>query len=336
MKSIQTAKRLSNVIPEPLPLSLVVAARAQVASGIVEFELRPAGGGALPAFEPGSHLTVETPSGARRKYSIVNPPGDRGRYCIAVKREAGGRGGSRSMHDDLPSGATLMAAAPENAFALAAGARRHVFIAGGIGVTPILSMVRSLVAADAAGEATPPFKLYYLTRDAAVTAYREEIAALGERAVIHHDGGNPAEGLDLWPVLEKPVAGTHVYCCGPRPLMDAVRDMAGHWSSAAIHFESFGVGDLSLFEPDQAFEVLLSSSQVRIAVAPGQTILEALGTHGAQVRRSCEAGSCGSCRTTYLAGDVEHRDLVLAEDEKATQLMLCVSRARGGELVLDL
>ncbi|MFN0161617.1 MAG: PDR/VanB family oxidoreductase [Burkholderiales bacterium] len=325
------------MIPDPQHLTLVVAGRSEVASGIVEFELRVPGGGPLPVFQPGSHLTVETPSGVRRKYSIVNPPSDAERYCIAVKREAAGRGGSRSMHDDLAVGAALKAEAPDNAFALVSGARRHVFIAGGIGITPILCMVRSLIAdADAAGEAPVPFKLYYLTRDAAVTAYRDEIAALAERAVIHHDGGDPAAGLDLWPVLEKPAAGTHVYCCGPRPLMDAVRDMAGHWSSAAIHFESFGAGDASLFEPDQAFEVLLARAQVRVGVTPGQTILEALGAHGAQVRRSCEAGSCGSCRTTYLSGDVEHRDLVLAEDEKATQMMVCVSRARGGELVLDL
>jgi phthalate 4,5-dioxygenase reductase subunit len=154
--------------------------------------------------------------------------------------------------------------------------------------------------------------------------------------VLHHDEGDPANAYDLWPVLERPVAGTHVYCCGPRGLMDAVRDMTGHWSDSAIHFESFGVGDASMFEPNQPFTIKLAKSGDVIDVGVKQTALEALRAHGCSVASSCEAGSCGSCRTHYMSGDVEHRDLVLGEDDKDTQIMVCVSRARGGELVLDL
>jgi phthalate 4,5-dioxygenase reductase subunit len=316
---------------------LEVQRRTTVAADIVEFELCHPEGVPLPPFSPGAHLRVQTPSGAERKYSLVNPPSDRERFVIAVKRDAGGRGGSVSMVDDLKEGALLSVGLPDNAFPMAEHAKRFIFIAGGIGITPILCMVRTLLRYEETLEREPvPFKLYYLTRDAANTAYRDEVAALGAKAVLHHDQGDAANTYDLWPVLEKPVAGTHVYCCGPRGLMDAVRDMTGHWSDAAIHFESFGVGDASMFEPNQTFAVKLARSGEVIPVAPQQTVLEALLAHGCRVSSSCEAGSCGSCRTGYLAGDVEHRDLVLGEDEKSHQIMVCVSRARGGELVLDL
>ena len=199
-------------------------------------------------------------------------------------------------------------------------------------------MVRTLRGYEETLEQDPvAFKLYYLTRDAASTAYRDEVAALGQaRAVLHHDGGDAANAFDLWPVLEKPATGTHIYCCGPRPLMDAVRDMSGHWPASSVHFESFGVGDASLYEPNQAFTVVLARSGLTIPVAEGETILEALRNHGQRVQSSCEAGSCGTCRTVYTAGNVEHRDMVLMDDEKADQIMVCVSRARGGVLELDL
>ena len=320
---------------------LIVAARREVAKDIVEFTLRDGSGAALPMFMPGAHLRVVTPLGAERKYSLTNSPADsreHARYIIAVKREANGRGGSASMAVGLRVGAELMVAAPDNAFPMVTDAKRFIFIAGGIGITPILGMVRTLRGYEESLEQDPvPFKLYYLTRDAASTAYRDEFSALGStRAVLHHDGGNAANAFDLWPVLEKPVAGTHIYCCGPRPLMDAVRDMSGHWSASSVHFESFGVGDASLYEPNQAFTVVLARSGMTIPVAKEETILEALRNHGQRVQSSCEAGSCGTCRTVYTAGDVEHRDMVLMDDEKADQIMLCVSRARGGELVLDL
>ena len=328
---------------------LQVARRTQVARDITEFELRgPQGApGAvvtpdapLALFTPGAHLRVQTPSGAERKYSLTNSPADSAalrRYVIAVKREANGRGGSVSMADHLKPGDMLKVDAPDNAFPMAGNAKRCIFIAGGIGITPILCMVRTLQGWDKTLEPDPvPFTLYYLTRDAASTAYRDDVARLGTKAVLHHDGGDPAQAYDLWPVLEKPQAGTHVYCCGPRGLMETVRDMTGHWPDSAIHFESFGVGDAARFEPNQPFTIKLALSGALIEVDTQHSALEALRAHGCRVASSCEAGSCGSCRTEYLSGDVEHRDLVLSEDEKAHQLMVCVSRARGGELVLDL
>ena len=319
-------------------LALLLVRRTEVARDIVEFEFAAADGAELPPFEPGSHIGVLTPAGVVRKYSLVNPPSQRQRYVIAVKRESNGRGGSVSMVDGLAGGTTVEVEPPQNAFALAPAAHRFLFIAGGIGITPILGMVRHLREAREPGEAGPDFRLVYLTRSPEDTAYLAELfdPGLASQVSLHHDGGDPAQGFDLWPLLEKPQAGTHVYCCGPRGLMDAVRDMTGHWPSSSMHFESFGVGDATRFEPDRPFTLRLARSGRQIEVDAGQTILEALGAHGVRVSSSCEAGSCGTCRTTYLSGDVEHRDMVLAEDEKADQIMVCVSRARGGVLELDL
>ena len=143
---------------------------------------------------------------------------------------------------------------------------------------------------------------------------------------IHHDGGDLAKALDLWPVVEKPQG--HLYCCGPRGLMQSVRDMTGHWSPSAVHFEAFTEAG----EPkpdDRPFTVRLAKSGGSVAVPVGKTILEALRDHGLDVPSSCESGTCGTCRTRLISGDVDHRDLVLADDEHAGNIMVCVSRARS-------
>jgi phthalate 4,5-dioxygenase reductase subunit len=182
-----------------------------------------------------------------------------------------------------------------------------------------------------------PFKLYYLCRDAAGTAFAEQLAApeLAGRVRIHHDQGDPARSLDLWPVLEKVVPGAHVYCCGPKGLMDAVRDMSGHWPETAIHFESFGA-DTRPHADDQAFEIELARSGRVLQVGVGQTMLQVLRQAQVQVPSSCESGTCGSCKVGLLAGQADHRDLVLLPEERASQVMVCVSRAQGDRLVLDL
>lgn len=326
---------------------LLVARCTARAAGIVEFELVAPDDAPLPRHGAGAHLPVQAPNGMRRNYSIVNPPPTPARsgpahYLIAVKREPDGvgRGGSASMVDQLSEGSTLMVGAPVDGFPLVDDARALILIAGGIGITPILCMARTLLQwQDAGARAAVPFQLHYLARDAATAAYADEVAAMGameSQAQVHFDGGDPAQGFDLWPVLEAPRSGTHVYCCGPKGLMDAVRDMTGHWNPSTIHFESFGVGDVTQFEPNQAFQVRLARSGDFISVATDESILDALRKHGHHVQSSCESGTCGTCRTVYLEGDVEHRDMVLADQEKAEQLMVCVSRARGGELVLDL
>ena len=310
---------------------LAVTAAEPVAEGIVRIELRHPDGAALAPFTAGSHVPVVTPSGVVRRYSLSNDPHEEDRYEIAVKREAAGRGGSISMADTLRAGDRLMVAQPRSEFSLAPRAKRFLFIAGGIGITPILAMMRYLATSGAHG-----YKLIYLTRDASSTAFADVLAAppFASATTIHHDRGDPANAFDLWPLLEKPTAA-HIYCCGPRALMDGVRDMSGHWPFGAVHFESFGV-DAATRSHDVAFDVELARSRRSIHVPANRSILEALREENVHVRSSCEAGSCGSCRTGLLAGDVEHRDFVLSEGERATSIMVCCSRARSGPLVLDL
>jgi phthalate 4,5-dioxygenase reductase subunit len=310
-------------------LTLQISRSWMAAEGIRGFELRRSGGGDLPAFEPGAHIGVRTPNGSLRKYSLCNDPAERDRYEIAVLRETAGRGGSAAMVDDARDGADIEVAPPHNDFPLVESAAGHTFIAGGIGITPILSMIRHLKSRTGSR-----FKLYYCTRNAAGTAFRDELSAPEFRGqvVLHHDGGDPSRSLDLWPVLEVPRG--HVYCCGPRGLMQAVRDMSGHWSPSAVHFEAFA-------EPQQArpddrpFRVRLARSNAIVEVPVGTTILEAVRASGHEAASSCESGTCGTCRTKLLAGEPDHRDLVLADHERAGNIMICVSRAMSDELVLD-
>jgi len=313
-----------------MPLTLEVRRAEQAAADIFVFELRHPQGCALPEFTAGSHLTVRSPNGSLRKYSLCNDPAERDRYVFGVKRDPAGRGGSVDLVDHVHAGDTLEVSQPHNAFDLDPRARSFILIAGGIGITPILSMARRL---NAEGR---PYMLYYCTRSAEATAFRDELAGdeFKGKVVIHHDEGNPEKSFDLWPILEKPTAA-HVYCCGPRPLLEAVRDMTGHWSRSAIHFESFIDAAAARKPEDRAFTVVLASSGERIGVAPGASILEAIRSRGHDAPSSCESGTCGTCRTRLVSGEADHRDLVLMDDEKATQIMICVSRALSPEIVID-
>lgn len=313
-----------------MPLRIARITRA--AEGIRSFELVHPDGSELPPFTPGSHVKVQVPNGQVRKYSVCNDPAERHRYVITVKRDAGGQGGSVSLCDDSREGDTLPTSLPDNAFPLVADAKRYVFIAGGIGITPILSMIRSF------GELPPaPWKLYYLTRSPQSTAFLQELKAPEYRGkvVIHHDEGDPDNAFDLWPVLERPTPGTHIYCCGPKPLMEAVRDMAGHWSAKNVHFESFNEGG-EVRPDDKPFTVVLARSGQRFEVPVGKSILNVLREHGCNAPSSCESGTCGTCRTRLVAGEADHRDMVLMPEELQSQIMICVSRAKGDELVIEL
>jgi phthalate 4,5-dioxygenase reductase subunit len=315
--------------PQPtLPVRIARAER--IAADIHLFELRGLDGAALPSWTAGSHISVWSPNGSVRKYSLCNDPAETDRYHIAVKRDAAGRGGSVDLVDNTAVGDRLEITTPHNAFELAPKAPSFIFIAGGIGITPILSMMRML---NADGRR---YKLYYLTRSREHTAFADELEGEDFRGkvVLHHDGGDPARAFDPWPVLEKPTSA-HVYCCGPRPLLEAVRDMTGHWSKASIHFESFADAGAAARTDDKPFAVRLARSGDRIMVGPGISILEAMRAHGHDAPSSCESGTCGTCRTTLLAGEADHRDLVLMDDEKATQIMICVSRALSPEIAID-
>jgi phthalate 4,5-dioxygenase reductase subunit len=317
----------------PPMMILVVRRKAPIARDIFLFELADPQRRELPAFTAGAHVAVMTPSGALRRYSITNAPDERDHYAIAVKRESAGSGGSATLVDQVAVGETLSVAPPENYFALADDASEHLLIAGGIGITPILSMARHLLAR---GE---NFRLVYCSRHPEGTAFLDELAApgLAERVLVHHTHGDPARALDLRPLLADHTHGTHVYCCGPRRLMQGVRELTAHWPAAAVHFEDFGTSadprDANGVKP---FMVRLARSGVTVQVPPDMSILGALRSRGLPAPSSCESGTCGSCRTRLLTGEADHRDFVLDEDEQKEEIMICVSRACSDELVLDL
>jgi len=194
-----------------------------------------------------------------------------------------------------------------------------------------MAMIRDVVAR---GEQR--FRLYYLTRSAADTAFLEELVqpSLAANVVVHHDGGDAAHSFDLWPLFERP-RPVHVYACGPRPMLQAIRDMSGHWSASAIHIESFADARTLAVPEDRPFRVRLARSGETVDVAADQSILDALRARGHDVPSSCESGTCGTCRTRLLAGEADHRDLVLTEDEQADHIMVCVSRAHSPEIVID-
>lgn len=315
---------------EPDFMSLTVARKEPVANGITLFELRRGDGLPLPPFTAGSHLTVQVPNGMRRNYSLCSDPAKTSHYQIAVKRDERGRGGSVSMSDGVQAGQQLLVSSPRNNFELAERAGSFLFVAGGIGITPILSMMRHLKRGG-----DRPFKLYYCTRDADSTAFIPELTAeFGDAVTVHHDNGDIDQALDLWPVLEKP-SGAHVYCCGPKGLMESVEDMAGHWPSGTVHFESFGV-NAKAFAENQPFRVKLEKTQQTLDVPVDKSILETLRAYGLRVPSSCESGTCGSCKTRLLAGEAEHRDMVLRDEDQNDYIMVCVSRGKSPELVLDL
>ena len=315
----------------PTSMTLRVASKKEIARDIIQFELRDPEGEALPPFTAGSHISVKTPCGLVNKYSLCNCPGETDRYVIAVKRDEKGRGGSVSMAQDLAEGAELQASIPDNAFELTDKRPDFIFIAGGIGITPIYSMIQSLKA-----RGIESFRLFYLTRDPESTAFLQELgsADLKDKVVIHHDNGNLDDAYDLWPVLEHP-KNSQVYCCGPRFLMEEVKDMTGHWNEGTVTFESFGT-EAKQAQNNVAFDVVLQRRGQTIRVDERSTILEALAANNIIVPSSCESGTCGTCKTDLISGDVDHRDMVLTEDEQSCKIMVCVSRARTGNLVLDL
>jgi phthalate 4,5-dioxygenase reductase subunit len=315
--------------------SLLVQSKSQVAKDIWSFRLVHPEGHHLPAFKAGAHITVQTPAGQRRNYSLCNDPAETS-YCeIGIKLEHKGRGGSRSMVDQVEVGQLLNVSAPKNDFELLDPAHEVIFIAGGIGVTPLLSMARQMSRLQSNG-GQGRFRFYYCARDAEGAAFKPELEALQNAGEVsfHFDAGNPDDGLDFWPVLEKP-SQAHIYCCGPQGLMDAVKDMSGHWPQGRVHFESFGASAAQQFS-NSPFQIKLSQSQALVPVAADESILEALRKAGHRVPSSCESGTCGSCKTGLVAGQVEHRDFVLTDTEKLNHIMVCVSRARHPNDVIEI
>src|SRR6266404_6414554 len=315
-------------------MQLRIRSIAYLAQDINGYELVDPNGRDLPRFSAGAHVGVRVGEAVWRDYSLWNDPAERRRYCIAVLREKLGEG-SRRLHDQIRVGDLVEVSLPRNHFPLAETAERHLFLAGGIGITPIMAMIAELKRRH--GE----FRLYYCTRAPEKTAFRDELdllAAMG-RVVFHYDGGDPAKGLDIAALLREPQAGTHLYYCGPAGMMAAAKAASARWPAETVHCEYFtgpAAAPPARLEDDRAFTVRLAQRGGEYEVMPGETIIEVLRRHGIETRTSCELGYCGACLTRYLAGEPDHRDPILNEAARKTHLLICCSRAKSAELVLDL
>ena len=313
--------------------ALEVAAVRDEAAEVRSFELDDPDGWILPEWPPGEHIDVLAPDADPemvRQYSLCGNPDDRRRYRIAVLREEDGRGASRFLHDRVEAGARLLVSAPRNNFPLVASPR-YLFIAGGIGITPLLPMLRAAAARGAHWE------LSYGGRRRDRMAFLAELDGHGERvrALPEDEHGL----LPLAGILDAAGPGTAVYCCGPEPLLAAVERLWGERRTGTLHIERFQPRPQEpAAAPDQEFEVRVASTGATVRVGAEQSIMDALGAAGIDVPSSCREGTCASCETTVLDGEVEHRDSVLTEDERVNgdTMMLCVSRAASPQLVLDL
>jgi vanillate O-demethylase ferredoxin subunit len=311
------------------PILYVKVARVRdEATNIKSFELVSIDSKVLPAFTAGAHIGIHLPNGIRQ-YSLCNDPQERNRYLIGVQKEEAGRGGSKLIHEKLVAGKMLKITAPRNHFPLA-DSGDHILLAGGIGITPMLSMASELARRNQA------FRLWVFTRAPERTPFRERLAELAQAgmATVHHDGGDKAKSFDVGGLLADFAPGRHMYCCGPQGFINTVHQATAHWPAKNRHFESFmpaaPQGNAS------SFKVIGARSGVTLVVPPDQSMLKTMLEGGIDTDFACENGTCGACKVRYLAGEPEHRDMVLTEEEKKHYLMPCVSRAKGDSLVLDL
>ncbi|MFF2846480.1 PDR/VanB family oxidoreductase [Streptomyces sp. NPDC058001] len=332
---------------DPAPeaeLTLVVVRRTDEADGVVSLVLRRPDGGDLPVWEPGAHVDLlldvrdapagdagrSGPEGLTRQYSLCSSPGDRGAWRIAVLREPAGRGGSAHVHDRLAEGDTVRVRGPRNHFALEPSPT-YLFLAGGIGITPLVPM---LAEAERHGRA---WQLVYGGRGLASMAFREELRSrYGDRVRLWPE---ETRGLiDLESLLGTPSPGTLVYCCGPEPLLRAVEEACRKWPEGALHVERFTPREQTAPVLDGTFEIDLARTGITLAVPPDTSVLDVVEAAGVQVLTSCREGTCGTCETEVLAGEIDHRDSLLTVAERAANdtMMICVSRAACPKLVLDL
>ncbi|ALE84454.1 ferredoxin [Pseudonocardia sp. HH130629-09] len=306
-----------------------VAGRRRESDGVVSLELVAADGGRLPDWTPGAHVDLVLPGGHTRQYSLCGDRWDAHRYRVAVLREAAGRGGSAWVHDRLAVGDEIGLGGPRNNFPLVP-APRYRFVAGGIGITPMLPMIATadLLGAD--------WALLYGGRTRGSMAFTAELAAHGDRVrtVPQEEQGL----LDLPGFLGAPAPDTRVYGCGPAPLLTALARATAGWPSHAVRTERF-VPRATGAVRDTAFEVHLARRGTDVTVPPGRSVLDAVADAGVDVLSSCRQGTCGTCETTVLAGVPDHRDSVLDDDDEraaADCMLVCVSRSVGPRLVLDL
>ena len=311
-------------------LELVVRSMTWEAAGVMSVTLAGPGGEQLPPWEPGAHLELDLGKWVRQ-YSLCGDPDDRGTYRVAVLYEPDGRGGSAYVHEELRPGGTVRVRGPRNRFPLA-DAERYLFLAGGIGITPLLPMIARVAAGDV------PWRLVYGGRSRDTMAFLPDLARYADAVTVVPEDSDGRPDLDA--LLGTPEPGTAVYCCGPEGLLSAVERRCEAWPDGSLHVERFAAAprDPALDGEDTAFEVECAQSGVTVDVSAEETVMDALERSGVQVPNACREGICGSCETPVLAGVPDHRDGLLTDEEQAagTSMMPCVSRCLSARLVLDL
>jgi vanillate O-demethylase ferredoxin subunit len=313
-----------------MTLRLRVKSATWEAPIITSYDLRPMEGGELPAFTAGAHIDLTLPNGLIRSYSLVNPQTERHRYVIAVQKDRASRGGSKWVHENYRPGDILTINGPRNNFPLNEAAEKSILIAGGIGVTPIVSMTERLAALGR------DWELVYCARTRADTAFAENLQKFGPQVRFNFDGEPGGKMLDIAAVVRAAPANAHFYCCGPLPMLSAFEAATADLPRERVHVEYF-----TAKEPPAVgggFKVVLAKSGKEFIVAPGKTILDTLLDAGLDIPYSCMEGVCGTCETKVLEGTPDHRDLILTEDEHAAgkSMMICCSGSKSEKLVLDL
>jgi len=309
---------------------LLVQKAEVVAEDVVALTLVSPTGETLPSWSPGAHIDLVLADDLIRQYSLCGSPGDDTAWRIGVLRTPDSRGGSQRVHDTLTEGATVAIRGPRNHFQLVA-ASNYLFIAGGIGITPILPMIAQAEAAGA------DWRLLYGGRHRASMAFLPELARYGDKVTVVPQ--DEAGFLDLDAALGTPQAGTLVYCCGPEGLLSAVETKCASWPTGSLHLERFAAKPQETSAvADETFELVLQQTGVTVTVRPDQSVFQAALEAGANVLGSCMEGVCGTCETEVVEGDVDHRDSVLNDDERASNefMMICVSRCKSKRLVLDI
>jgi ferredoxin-NADP reductase len=310
---------------------LIVQDVAAVADDVVALTLADPSGAALPAWTPGAHIDLVLDESHVRQYSLCGQPGEPGRWRVAVLNAPDGRGGSARVHETLKPGATVRVRGPRNHFPLVA-ARRYLFIAGGIGITPVLPMIAEAAAAGA------DWQLLYGGRSRSSMAFLDDLAGYGDRVrvVPQDEAGMP----DLAAELAEPRPGTQIYCCGPEGLLAAVETLCGSWPKGSLHVERFAAKaePASTAEENPPFELVLQRSGLTLTVPGDKSIFDVVREAGVSVLGSCLEGICGTCETEVIDGEPDHRDSVLTaeEQESGEFMMICVSRCRSSRLTLDL
>ncbi|MBB1033641.1 oxidoreductase [Dietzia sp. CQ4] len=319
-------------MPTPDTVDLVVLDKEVVAAGIVRLTLARPDNDDLPHWEPGAHIDLHVGRSGTliRQYSLCSSPTDRSHYQVAVLREPASRGGSSYIVDELRVGDSVPVSLPRNHFDLAPS-QRYLFIAGGIGITPIVPMIEAVEAAGA------EWTLIYGGRTHASMAFADDLdETWGPRVVLRPQDEYGL--LDLEALLASPTDDTAIYCCGPSPLLDAIETACRFWPSGALHIERFApISDTPSSEGDTDFEVEFAQSEVTLTIPADRSIVDVADEAGVPIVYSCEEGTCGVCETVVLSGEPDHRDSVLTEQERRSgaTMMICVSRAKSARLVLD-